>query len=127
MIITLRLFGTLIPYFGSSRVEIVCPPSTTFADICEIINARWGRKLPSQLWDKEEKYFVGGVLVMIDEKDVGQQRTLMLSEGQEIFILIPICGGKPLIHFGVGCSVDIVRHGMRTHSKVYKKEVKLHS
>ncbi len=94
MIITLRPLGTLQTYFSGSRIEIDCPPSTTYADICDIIDVRWGRHLPPQLWDAKTKRFVGGVLVMIDGKDIDQHETHTLSDGQEVHILIPFSGGN---------------------------------
>jgi hypothetical protein len=93
MNVILRPFGTLQRYFGESRIEIHCASGTTFFELCDVIEARWGSQLPPSLWDAASRRFVAQVIVMIGGKGLTAHENPILSEGQEILFLLPFAGG----------------------------------
>lgn len=93
MKIVLRPFGTLQRDLGGSRIEIECPPGTTFFQLCEAIDERWGKRLPSGLWNSASRRFMAQVIVMIGGKELAAQEDPILCDGQEILLLLPFAGG----------------------------------
>ena len=93
MKIILRPFGTLQLYFGEGRIEVDCPPGITFFKLCEVIDERWGSRLPPSLWNAASRRFVAQVIVMIDGKELSAQGDPIICEGQEILLLLPFEGG----------------------------------
>jgi hypothetical protein len=93
MKIFLRPFSILQNYFKGSRIEISCPSETTFSQLCEIVDISWGNCLPPDLWNSKSKRFSDKVIVMIGSKDLSQGEDPVLTEGQEVFLLLPFAGG----------------------------------
>lgn len=93
MKIILRPHGTLQRYFGFSRNEVDCSSGITFFQLCEVIDDRWGSRLPSGFWDPTVRRFVSQVLVLVGGKELARQDDPVLKEGQEILLLVPFAGG----------------------------------
>jgi hypothetical protein len=93
MTIFIRPFSILQNYFDGSRIEVKCPSETTFSQLCEIIDIRWGRTLPPDLWNSKSKRFAEKVVVMIGAKDLGMEEDPVLLDGQEVLLLLPFAGG----------------------------------
>jgi len=92
MIIRLRVFGALKEHFGAPRLEVDLPAGATLRDLLDLIDARWGEKLPTQFWDAGAKRFRGPVLMMTNNRDVDNY-DMPLSDQQEIWLLVPMAGG----------------------------------
>jgi molybdopterin converting factor small subunit len=92
MVVRLRLFGVLETYFGGSRLEVELPTGATLRDLLVLIDARWGRELPSQFWNADEKRFQRSVLIMSQGADL-YDYDIPLSDQQELMFLIPASGG----------------------------------
>ena len=93
MKIVLRPLGTLQQYFGDSRVEIDCSAEITFFQLCEAIGERWGGILPTGFWNPTTRRFAPQVLVISGGIELDKQADPLLTEGQEIIILLPSAGG----------------------------------
>jgi molybdopterin converting factor small subunit len=92
MVVRLRFFGALKQYLGGDRFQVELPTGATLRDLLDLIDARWGDKLPPQFWDAEAKRFPGPILVMTNDVDVHDDK-MPLSDHQEIFIIEHVAGG----------------------------------
>lgn len=92
MIVRLRIFGALQQYLGGSQLEVELPEGATLRDLLHVIDTRWGETLPPQFWNTEARHFRGSVLIMSRNADV-ENSDLLLSDQQEISLLVPTVGG----------------------------------
>ena len=91
MKITAEFHGILAEWVGSASASFDFPAGATYSDLLAEIGRRYGRNMPEQLWDAENKMF----------KKVqahGKGRTLAsketpLMEGEQIQFLLMIAGG----------------------------------
>ena len=95
MIVCLRVFGSLAHYLGGARIKVELPGGATLRDLMNLIDSRWGARIPAQLWDSEAKRFRGPVTVMLGGNDVQDEGT-PLSEQDEVFVLLPLAGGSDI-------------------------------
>ncbi len=93
MKIVLRPLGTLQHYFGDSRIEIDCSSGITLFQLYEAIGERWGSNLPTGIWNPTTRRFAPQVLMISGGKEIDKQADPLLTEGQEIIILLPSAGG----------------------------------
>lgn len=92
IVIRLRFFGALQQYVGGARFEVELPTGTKLRDLLDLIDARWGEKLPPEFWDADGKRFPGPILIMTNNVDV-EDENMPLSDQQEIFVVEHVAGG----------------------------------
>jgi len=92
MKIFLTSIGDLRDYFGRDLQEIVLTENATLNDLLLEIDNRWGRTLPSYLWDQRKKIFRGSVFFLIN-KEVAQDLDLPLTDGLQITLMKALVGG----------------------------------
>ncbi len=92
MKISLRTIGDLRDYFGREPAEIVLADNAIMEDLLSEIDSRWGLILPNYLWNRQEKRFRGGVVLMTN-KTVIRDLKSPLQDGIEIQIMRAIAGG----------------------------------
>lgn len=92
MKIYLRSIADLRDYFGRAPQEIELEETATLQDLLLAIDSRWGKDLPSYLWDPAKKQFRGPVYFLIDQEVVQDMRT-PLKDGLQIDLMKALVGG----------------------------------
>ena len=95
MKVRVNFFGTLSRYTGADSVDIELKDGARYSDLLAELNKRYGDKLPVKCWDREKAEFVKPVSAVGSAGDLEAKDT-PLSENEEIHILIPISGGRPV-------------------------------
>ena len=92
MKVYLKSIGDLRDYLGREPREIELPPGALFGELLALIGERWGRALPPFIWDAEKQQFRGAVFFVVD-KQVVQDMSMPLKDGQEIALMRALSGG----------------------------------
>jgi molybdopterin converting factor small subunit len=92
MLVRLRVFGSLSRYLGGTRQEVELSTGATLRDLLNLVDAQWGRELPSRFWSEQNKRFQGPVLIMSEGVDLYDEDTPLWDQ-QEIMLLVPLSAG----------------------------------
>jgi molybdopterin converting factor small subunit len=90
--VRVQVKGELREHFGGDRVDLDLADGATLGDLVAAVGERWGRSLPSYLWDREAAGFRGPVVIMIDRTAVRDPKT-PLRDGQDISLFKVLVGG----------------------------------
>jgi molybdopterin converting factor small subunit len=92
MKVYVKSIGDLRDYLGRDQQEIELPSGALFGELLTLIGERWGKVLPPFIWDVDKRQFRGAVFFVVD-KQVIQDMSTPLNDGQEIAIMRALSGG----------------------------------
>ena len=91
MNVTAEFHGILSEWMGTRTASFDLPAGATFSDLMKEIGRRYGRKMPDQLWNKENNTFKK-VRAHGRERVIASADTPLL-DGEKIQFLLMIAGG----------------------------------
>jgi len=92
MDVTVSFLGPLGEYTGQKRILIHFPDGAVYGDLLDEIDRQFGARFPEALWDREQRQFKKGVLVIGFGRDLGDEKT-PLTDGEEIKMVPVLAGG----------------------------------
>jgi molybdopterin converting factor small subunit len=92
MRIKVRFHGVLSDWVGSRQAEIDLPDGATLSDLLAEIKRAYGRNMPRQLWNKDQKAFNKAVLA-IGTNGKPLDPVTRLKNGEEVKFLLVLAGG----------------------------------
>ena len=84
--------GILAEWMGTQETEFALREGSLFADLSTAILRRYGRKMPEQLWDRNQNSFVKAVWAMRGDQKIPDPNE-MLKDGETIKFLLMQAGG----------------------------------
>ena len=91
MDITVTFIGPLIEYTGQRTVLFSFSDGALYGTLLDEFDRRFGDRLPEPMWDREQRFFKKGILVIGAGRDL-ETRETPLRDGEEIK-MVPVMGG----------------------------------
>jgi len=91
MEVTVRFMGPLAEYTGVRTIRMMFSGAGMYGEVLDEIDRQFGALFPEAMWDREQKLFKKGILVIGAGRDLDSRET-PLKDGEEIK-LVPVFGG----------------------------------
>ena len=91
MEVTVRFMGPLAEYTGVRTVRMQLSGRGKYGDLLDEIDRQFGASFPEAIWDRQQRLFKRGILVVGAGRDLDSRET-PLKDGEEIK-LVPVFGG----------------------------------
>jgi len=91
MEVTVTFIGPLIEYTGQRTVRFPLPEGACYGELLDELERRFGERLPGPMWDREQRLFKRGIIVIGAGRDLDSRETPLI-DGEDIK-MIPVLGG----------------------------------
>lgn len=92
MRVYLRALGEYQHHLGSERLQVDLPDGATLRELLSAVDRRWGDRLPSQIWNRQQQRPESSSLLLLNGK-VESYLNSPLVDGQEVMLLKMGVGG----------------------------------
>jgi len=92
MNINTRFHGVLADFIASDTVRFEMGSRPTYGDLLDEIGHRFGRDMPSELWDASKNRFQGSILAVGDKRNLKSMDTPLKAD-EDITFYIMLAGG----------------------------------
>ena len=95
MKVKVKSVGAIRQVLGAPELELTLPDGATFRELLIYLAAEKGEKFAPYAADPGEDTAYAPLRVLVNGRDVipGQRRQLVLSDGDEVLMFLPIAGG----------------------------------
>lgn len=91
MDVTVTFIGPMIEFTGERKVLFSFSDGALFGALLDEFDRHFGDRFPEDMWDRNERFFKKGILVVGMGRDL-ESRDTPLTDGEEIKI-VPAFGG----------------------------------
>jgi molybdopterin converting factor small subunit len=91
--VNVRLLGALGDQAGTAHVELDLPEGATYRQLLDRLAPTLEPKLASWAWDCEKRSFGRQMMVTRNLSGDLRDESTVLTEGDEILVLLPLAGG----------------------------------
>ena len=91
MDVTVTFVGPLIEFTKQRKLRFSLPEGALYGDLLDAIDRQFGDRLPEPMWDRQQRLFKKGILVLGSGRDLDFRETPLI-DGEEIKI-VPVLGG----------------------------------
>jgi len=92
MEVTVHFIGPLIEYTGQRTLRFSFSDGALYGALLDEFDQRFGDRFPETMWDRNQRFFKKGILVVGAGRDLDSPET-PLMDGEEIKIVPVLAGG----------------------------------
>ena len=93
MLVTVKFLGALGELMGAAALPVDLPAGGTYRALLDALGAGVKAKLPESAWDSAKQCFSRRMMVSLNGVATLSDPSTVLSDGDEILIVLPLAGG----------------------------------